>query len=65
VVEEKTLVVVAEALVEVEALVEEEEALVEDEVDKAEDLGVDEAGAGELPEPPGLTTEVVMSPDSM
>jgi len=52
-------------LVEVEALVEEEEALVEDEVDKAEDLGVDEAGAGELPEPPGLTTEVVMSPDSM
>ena len=43
----------------------EDEALVEDGVEEAEDLGVDEAGAGALPEPPGLTTEVVMSPDSM
>jgi len=55
-------VVVAEALVEVDALVADEE---ERTLDEAEDLGVDEAGTGASPDPPGLTTEVVRSPLSM
>jgi len=54
--EERTVEAAEEALT-----VEEEERTLEE----AEDLGVDEAGAGAESEPPGLTTEVVMSPLSM